>query len=76
MKNEKESKKLTSHFCKTFCTKVFPLFKIGQKKCPKTKIGNTFQQNPLHHHKSRKKEYNYHFHIENAELTEKIIIGC
>ena len=35
---------LSAHFCKTFYTKVFPLFKNGQKKCPKTKTQNTFQQ--------------------------------
>jgi hypothetical protein len=25
-----------------FCTKVFPVLKIGQKKCPKSKTQNTF----------------------------------
>jgi hypothetical protein len=30
----------------TFITKVFPLLKIGQKKCPKTKTQNTFVQKP------------------------------
>jgi len=29
---------------KTFYTKVFSLFKNGQKKCPKTKTQNTFVQ--------------------------------
>jgi hypothetical protein len=29
---------------KSFCTKVYPLFKNGQKKCPKTKTQNTFAQ--------------------------------
>jgi len=33
--------------CKSFYTKVFPLFKNGQKKCPKTKTQNTFAQNLL-----------------------------
>ena len=28
--------------CKSLCTKVFHLFKNGQKKCPKTKTRNTF----------------------------------
>jgi len=32
---------------KTFYTKVFPLFKNGQKKCPKTKTQNTFVQKIL-----------------------------
>jgi len=32
---------------KTFYTKVFPLFKNGQKKCPKTKTQNTFVQKNL-----------------------------
>ena len=41
---------LWSHldFCKGFYTKVFPLLKNGQKKCPKTKTQNTFVQKPLH----------------------------
>ena len=29
---------------KSFYTKVFPFFKNGQKKCPKTKTQNTFVQ--------------------------------
>jgi hypothetical protein len=32
---------------KTFYTKVFPLFKNGQKKCPKTKTRNTFGKKKL-----------------------------
>jgi hypothetical protein len=31
----------------SFCSKVFPLFKNGQKKCPKTKTQNTFVQKAL-----------------------------
>ena len=31
-------------FSLTFYSKVFPLFKNGQKKCPKTKTQNTFQE--------------------------------
>ena len=38
---------LTIEFGATFCQKLFPLFKNGQKKCPKTKTQNTFQQNLL-----------------------------
>ena len=34
-------------FCKGFYTKVFPLFKNGQKKCPKTKTQNTFVQKAM-----------------------------
>jgi hypothetical protein len=39
---------LWSHviFGARFCTKVFPLLKNGQKKCPKTKTQNTFVQKP------------------------------
>jgi hypothetical protein len=31
----------------TFIIKVFPLFKNGQKKCPKTKTQNTFVQKAM-----------------------------
>jgi len=31
----------------SFYRKVNPLFKNGQKKCPKTKTQNTFVQKPL-----------------------------
>jgi hypothetical protein len=33
---------LSAHFFLPFFTKVFSLFKNGQKKCPKTKSQNTF----------------------------------
>ena len=38
---------VTSEILHRFFTKVNPLFKNGQKKCPKSKTQNTFVQKPL-----------------------------